>query len=687
MNAVKSVFKQQVVGLKVYLIKCYVQVISLRGKNTFFVHSTFSITVMLSSSRKSSSRDASALGSSGFSSNLEDNFASPHHNSNLAGSSHSSVNGFLTQHPSPSPSFTSHSTNPIHPTPNFVPPPRGNLGLLPPCPNRPTSSPCHQDASGVRSTRETTSSSIHPIQDPNFKSKEMSPSQSQPQKTNLKPTWVDVAVLPRIPKIKREGSNFTNDGTSQGGNYDSNRVFVCKGGSSSSSGAGNGSGLPEGSMNSLSGDKGRQQSVDQQKSHSDSQAQRNQPDRASSSSAFSNSFSSSSSGTSASQPQHALFSSSSAVSFRIKSSRNSWHAKRLNSTSFPTGSSKKEKEEEAKKKQLHNDKRKLLISHAAVNEEQDDDDDDNNTYDPFNPTLSDPSTSGDEAVSPSFYRSRLCATHEKKSRFSETKDPFSNDQDLVHVKTETQEAEEEEEEEEPGSSLNTVSQNIKFSEHCVKVEEESELVDVNIEQQTVSPETNIKQEPNSDESEKEESEKHDGRIESESEIKSEVTSTTPPVQQSFDQINIEQKAQGENGHSAKSSSSSLLNYRDDSSASRSTAAKKRQQEHVKSDFPSCSKSPAKDLDSKKQTSKASKERRSSSSETDRDRREYQQGSDKRSRNKEKCKDSRSRRSRSRERRRAHSSSDSSQSNSPDRTQRKRRWSQSRSTDETRRRSR
>ncbi|XP_037539335.1 PHD and RING finger domain-containing protein 1 [Nematolebias whitei] len=640
---------------------------------------------MLSSSRKSSSGDASALGSSGFSSNMGDNFSSPHHNSNLPGSFHSSVNGLLTQQSTPSPSFTSHSANPIHPTPSFIPPLRGNVGLPPPCPNRPTSSPCHQDANGVRSTRETTSSSVHPIQDSNFKSKEVTPSQSQPKKTSLKPTWVDVAVLPRIPKIKREGSNSTNDGTSQSGSYDGNKVFGCKGGSSSSSGANNGSGLPEGSINSLSGDKGRQQSVDQQKSHSDSQTQQNRPDRASSSSSFSNSFSSSSSGTSASQPQHALFSSSSAVSFRIKSSGNSWRAKRLSFASpFPTGSSKKEEEEEAKKKQLHKDNQKLLTSKAAANEEQDDGNNNNNVYDPFNPTLSDPSTSGDEAVSPSFYRRPLFATRERRTRFSETKDPVSNQQDLVHVKTETQETEEEEEEE-PGSALNTVSQNIKLLDNSVQVEEESELEDANIEKQTVSPETNVKQEPNSDESEQEESEEYDGRIKSENEIKSEVTSATPPVQQSFDQI--EQKVEGESGHGAKSSSRSLLNYRDDSPASRSTTTKKRQQEHIKSDLPSCSKSPSKDLDSKKKTSKASKEQQSSSSETDRDRREYRHGSDKRSRNKEKYKDGRSRRSRSRERRRAHSTSDSSQPNSPERTRRKRRWSQSRSADETRRRSR
>ncbi|XP_017278545.1 PHD and RING finger domain-containing protein 1 isoform X2 [Kryptolebias marmoratus] len=651
--------------------------------------------MMLPSRRKSSSSgDVSALGSPGFSSNMGDDSTSPHHDGSLPGSSHSSVNGLLTQNSFPPASFMPHSANPSKPTPHSNLSPRRNLGLLPPCPNRPTSTPHLHDANGVRSSRETSSSSVHPIQDTNFKSKGVTPSQSQPKKAPVKPMWVDVSVLPRIPKIKRESSNITNDGTSHGGSYGSNRVIGSTGNSSSSSGASSGSGLPEGSMNNFSGDKGRQQSVDQQKSRSDSQAQRNRPDRASSSSAFSNSFSSSSSsssssGTSASQPQHALFSSSSSVSFRINSSGNSWHAKRLNiKSSSSTGSNIKEKwrkkEEEIKKKQLHKDKQKLLKSHA-VSEEQDDD---NNIYDPFNPTLSDSSSSGDEAESPGLYRSPLHATHEGRGRISETKDSVPNKRDLVHVKPETQETELSQEA--PGTSLNAVSQKRKFSEHRVKVEEESEWVDVNTEKQAASPDTNIKQEPSSDESEKDESEGHDGRIKSGSEIKSEMTSITPPVQQSIDQINMDLKAEGESGHDSEAPSSSPLKYRDDSSASSSTTTKKRQQEHIKSDFASCSKSPTRDLDHKKQTSKASKEQQSSSSETDRGRRddlshEDHQGSEKRSKKKEKDKDRSSRRSRSKERRNSHSTSDSSQSNSPDRTQRRRRWSRSRSADKTRKR--
>lgn len=486
--------------------------------------------------------------------------------------------------------------------------------------------------------------------------------------------WVDVAVLPRIPKIKRESSNITNDGTSQGGSYDSNRS------KSSSSCARNGSGLPEGCMNNLSGDKGRQQSVDQQKSRSDSQAQRSRPDRASSSAAFSNSFSSSSSGSSASQQQqHASFSSSSAVSFRINSSGNSWHAKRLNiASSFPTGSNVKEKED-TKKKQLHKDKQKLLTSHAAFSEEQND----NNTYDPFNPTLSDSSNSSDEMKSPSLYRSPRCVRNEGRAHISETMDSLPNKQDMVRVKTETQETEVSQEE--PGSVLNTASQNVKFSDLWVEAEEESELVDVNTEKPSKSPETNIKQEPYSDESEKEESESRDVRIKRENEIKSKTTETAPPVRQSIDQIKNEQKTEGESVNDAKAPSSSLVNYDDDSSSSSSSSTKNRQQEHVKSEFRFCPKSPSKNSGHKKQTSKASKEQPSSSSETDRARKEYQHGSEQRSKRKDEYKDSRSRRSRSRERRRAHSTSDSSQPNSPDRTRRKTRRSRSQSADEARRR--
>lgn len=614
---------------------------------------------MLSSSRKGSSGEASVLGSPGFSSNMGDNSASPHHS--LPGSSHSSVNGPLIQNSSPSPSFMPHSANPTQLTPQFNPQPRRNLGVLPPCPNRPSSSLC-QNTNGVKTSRETTPS-IHPVQDSNFKRKE---SQSQPKKTPVKPMWVDVAVLPRIPKIKRESSNIPNDGTTQGGSCDGSQS------KNSSSSARNGSGLPEGCMNNLSGDKGRQQSVDQQKSHSDSQAQRSRPDRASSSAAFSNSFSSSS-GTSASQQQHASFSSSSSVSFRINSSGNSWHAKRLNiASSFPTGSNVKDKED-TKKKQLHKDKQKLLTSHAAFSEEQND-----NTYDPFNPTLSDSSNSSDEMKSPSWYRSPQCVRNEERARISETKDSLPDKQDMVCVKTETQDTEISEEE--PGSAQNTGSQNVKVSEFWVEAEEDSELKDVNTEKPKESPETNIKQEPYSDESEKE-SESHDGRIKSESENKG----TTPPVQQSTDQIKIEQKTEEEAGDDAKAPRSSLVNYDDDSSASSSTSTKNMQQEHVKSEFRFCPKSESKDSGHKKQTSKASKERRSSSSETDRGRREYRHGSEKRSKRKDEHKDSRSSWSQSRERRRAHSSSDSSQPNSPDRTHRKRRRSQSRSADEARRR--
>uniref|UniRef100_A0A1A8S1Q4 PHD and ring finger domains 1 n=1 Tax=Nothobranchius rachovii TaxID=451742 RepID=A0A1A8S1Q4_9TELE len=595
-------------------------------------------------------------------------FSSSRHNGNIPGSSHTSPNGTLSQNSSHLPSLANH----IQPTPLNLPP-RGNLSFPPINPNVSVLSPRHWENSEVGVPREA-ASSVQPTQDSTFKSKGVAPSQSQTKKASVKPTWVDVSVLPRIPKIKRESGNVISNGACHGGTYGSNRVGS-DGGSTS-----NGSGLPESSMSSLSGDKGKQQSVDQQKGHTGGQAQKSRPERTSSSSAFSNSFSSSSSssGTSASQSRHASFSSSSSVSFRINSSGNSWHARHLSMTSSSSGSNVwerwKDEEQEVKKKRLHKDKKELIAFRNTFSEESDD----NNIYDPFNPTQSESSNSGGEAESPRLKRSPQSATRERKSSVLENANGSDmSEADLVQLKTETRETEVSQEE--PGCARISVSQERGFSEDCVKVKQESELTDLNTE--TVFFYNKFKKEPSSEESDGEESESYDGRVKKEREVKTDAKDNAAPARHSFDQLDTEQKVEDEHAeHLGRS-----FNFQDDSSASTSTATKKKQTEEAKSDSTSCSKHPLKDSGHKKPTYKTSKEQQSGRFETDAGRREDHHGSDKGGKKKERDRDRNSRRSQSRERRRVRSSSDSSRSSSPDATRRRRRHSRSRSTDRTRKR--
>ncbi|XP_043979463.1 PHD and RING finger domain-containing protein 1 isoform X2 [Gambusia affinis] len=617
-----------------------------------------------SSRNTSSSSDTSTLNSPGCSYNLGDNSASLHHNGNPSGSSPTSVNGLLTPH---LPSFMPSSAN------HYQPRPRSDLtsGVnpsLPPHPNRPVA------ANGMRALTEMPSSSAHPIQVSNFRDKGTTLSLSQPKKAPVKPTWVDVSVLPRIPKIKRENSSVTNDSTGHGGLSDSSR------GSRNSAGAGDGSGLPKSGMNSLSGDKGRQQSVDKQKGHSD--GHKNRPERAGSSSAFSNSFASSSSTPPASQTRHASFSSSSAVSFRINSSGNSWHARRLSITSSSSARSNvkeqwREKEEEAKKKQMHKDKKTLLASRTVAKEQD-------NIYDPFNPTLSDSSSSSDETEPTSMnFSSQFGTNRGKRSTLGSNKGSVPRRWDAIQVKTESEETEFSQEV--PRSSQLTVTPEIMFTADCIKVEKKSDLAEVKQEKQKFFIDTVIKKEPSSDECES-----SDDRVVSESEIKIESADSTSLSYQHVKHIKAEENPQQNSGLSAEMSSRSLLNYRNNSSPSCSGSILKKQMEETKSeDSPTCSSTLMGDLGHRKQTSKSSKNQHPSSSETDI--REDLHALDKEGKKKEreKCreKDRSSRRSRSRERRKAQSTSDSSQPNSPDRVYRKRQRSRSQSKDETKRRSR
>lgn len=618
-------------------------------------------------SKSISSGDTSTHINPVMSPNQGDSSLSPHYNGDLPGSSHSSMNRPFSQSSSHLPTHMPSSASHIQPSAHS-----GHPSLQPRHSIRPSHLPGHR---GTRAP--SPSSSIHPSLDSSSKSKGIAPSHSQHKKAPTKPMWVDVSVLPRIPKIKRESGGITND---------TNRSSSgSRGNSSNSTTRRNGYSMPETGVNSLAGDKGRQQSVDQQKGRNGGQTQRQRPDGAGSSSTFSNSFSSSSSssGSSASQPRYSSSSSSSSsVSFRINSSGNSWNSRRLSSgSSSASGGSMqepwREKEDEERKRQLHRDKQMLLASRPLVNKEQES----NNIYDPFNPTLSDSSSSDDEDESTSLDGSSRRATHEGKApSLGNKEDSVQSKQDLVHVKTETQEFAISEEQPRRASTQDTISQEIRCSEEYAKVENESRLVDTKAEKRTTLLDTKVKKEPGLDVAG--EAKRFGDSVRS---MNSRTEDTKPPVHHSLDIVKTEREALEE--RSAGTPSSASPNCKNDSSASSSAPTKKKQKGDTKSDFKSCSKSPSRDLDLKKKTCHASKQRRSSSPETDRGRRVDHPASGQGCRQKEKEKDRErsSRRSRSRERRRAHSASESSQSTSPDRTRRKRRRSRSRSKD--RRRSR
>ncbi|XP_044049075.1 PHD and RING finger domain-containing protein 1 isoform X3 [Siniperca chuatsi] len=638
-------------------------------------------------SKNSSSEDASTQINLGMSPNQGDSSLSLHYNGDLPGSSHRSMNRPFLQSSSRLPSYMSSSANHIQSSPHSDLPPRDHLSLQPPRPIRPTHTPGHRGTNGVRAPSPF--SSIHPTLDSSSKSKGMDPSQSQSKKAPTKPMWVDVSVLPRIPKINRGSSGITNDGTSQGGSSGSNRSSSSRGSSSNSTTSSKGYDMPETGMNNLAGDKGRQQSVDQQKGKADGQAERHRPDGAGSSSAFSNSFSSSTSstGSPASQPRYSSSSSSSsAVSFRINSSGNSWRSRRLSVASPSTSGDSmqehwREKKDEARKRQLHRDKQMLLASHTPVNKEQDS----NNIYDPFNPTLSDSSSSDDEAENTSLDGIFRHSTHERKApSLGNKRGLVQSKQDLLHVKTETQEIKVSQEEPMGSSAQETISREVRCSEEYIKVEKESTLVDTETEKQTALPNIKVKKEPGLDDAG--EAERFGHSVKS---LNSEIADTTLPVHHSLDLKTERETLEEESGQSVGTPNSPPPYCKNNnSSASSSAPTKKKQKAETKSDSKSCSKSPLRDLGHKKKTLQPSKERHTSSSETDRGRRgdNHASGQGGRQKEKEKDRERTFRQSRSRERRRAHSSSENSQSNSPDRACRKRRRSWSRQ-DKDRRRSR
>nr|XP_055048280.1 PHD and RING finger domain-containing protein 1 isoform X1 [Misgurnus anguillicaudatus]XP_055048281.1 PHD and RING finger domain-containing protein 1 isoform X1 [Misgurnus anguillicaudatus]XP_055048282.1 PHD and RING finger domain-containing protein 1 isoform X1 [Misgurnus anguillicaudatus] len=207
---------------------------------------------------------------------------------------------------------------------------------------------------------------IRGLSDTQHQDKGSTPRQPPVKKPPPKPVWVDVSILPRIPKIKKEG---TSSGNNSGG----------------------GSSLPESSVTSLAGNTGRAHTVDQQGTSNREpdrrvDAQRQRPDRAGASSTFSSSFTSTSSSVGASSNSRP---SSSSVSFRINSSGNPWHARRLSASG---GTLPGNNEETVKR----NDKRKkMMMSFRSQSKEVK-----KETYDPFDPTGSDSSDNEPENQGP-----------------------------------------------------------------------------------------------------------------------------------------------------------------------------------------------------------------------------------------------------------------------------------------------
>ncbi|XP_010772430.1 PHD and RING finger domain-containing protein 1 isoform X2 [Notothenia coriiceps] len=583
-------------------------------------------------SNDNSSGDASTQISPMMSPNQGDSSPSLPYNVDQPGSSHSYTNRPLSQSSSHLPLHTPLQTGQIRPSSQL------------PLPIRPTHPHGHQRSNGAPSPSLST------------KSKEMASSQSQ--KAPAKPMWVDVSVLPRIPKIKRESGDVTNNGTNQDVRDRSSSSSSSRGSSSNSTTSRHGHSLPETGMNSLAGDRGRQQSVDQQKGRAE--GQRQTPEGPGSSSAFSNSFSSSSSssmGSSASQSRYSSSaSSSSSVSFRINTSGNTWQPRQVGSSSLPVAGSstqptRAQKENEAKKRQLHRDKQKLLASRTAVKQEESSD----TIYDPFDPTLSDSSSSDNEAESARLHGSCQNATHEEKA--SSLVKKSQRQQDLVTVKTESQDIEVSQEEPMRADAQESTSQEVRFSETYVKVETKSRLIDMKSEKTTSLLASKVKIEL--------------GLVDAGgaeiigSSVESEKTEdTSPPVQHRLDLFKT--KREEESAQRAVTPNTAPR----DPSASSSTPIKKEQKPETKSDSKSSHKS--RDLGQKKKTFQASKERRSKSPETDRGKRGDRQASGPGGRQKEKS----SRRSRSRERTGAHSVSESSQSPVRKRPKRQRSCSQS-----------
>ncbi|XP_043083476.1 PHD and RING finger domain-containing protein 1 isoform X2 [Puntigrus tetrazona] len=279
-------------------------------------------------------------------------------------------------HSSPGSSFTPQNptSQPIHSPhiPHSHPSPLGHPQLNPGAPHRPvTLNPPRSVNSNL-----STNGKSHPFSRiPNRLSDSPHQDKDGPvrhlpiKKPPPKPVWIDVSVLPRIPKIKRDSTSSANSSS----------------GSSSST-------LPGPSANSLAGNTGRERTVDQQGTGVSQQnrtmdAQRQRADRTGASSSFSSSFTSTTSSFSASSNSRP---SSSSVSFRINASGNPWQARRLPAS----GGTLPEDDEKSTIKRNNKSKQMLLSLRAKVKEEK------SEVYDPFNPTGSDSSDTEPENEGP-----------------------------------------------------------------------------------------------------------------------------------------------------------------------------------------------------------------------------------------------------------------------------------------------
>ncbi|XP_051975657.1 PHD and RING finger domain-containing protein 1 [Xyrauchen texanus] len=258
---------------------------------------------------------------------------------------------------------------PIHssPLPCSHPSPMGHPQLYPGAPHRPIALNPPRPVNGHLNTNEIRGQPISRMSnspsDSHHQDKGSTARQPPIKKPPPKPVWVDVSVLPRIPKIKRECTSSVNSSSS----------------------------LPESSVTSLAGNSGRQHTVDQQGTSTSQQsramdAQRQRPERTGVSSTFSSSFTSTTSSFGASSHSQP---SSSSVSFRISSSGNPWHARRLPAS----GGTMPAKDEEFIKR--NNKSKRLLLSLKPQAKEVK-----SEVYDPFNPTGSDSSDNEPENEGP-----------------------------------------------------------------------------------------------------------------------------------------------------------------------------------------------------------------------------------------------------------------------------------------------
>ncbi|XP_061773603.1 PHD and RING finger domain-containing protein 1 isoform X2 [Nerophis ophidion] len=542
------------------------------------------------------------------------------------------------------------SVNHTEPSQHRDLPLRGHLRIQQPRTNIP--SPSFGVQRVGEGSREAASSSRHLNQD--SKNKTLLP-KSQPTKAPTKPMWVDVSILPRIPKIKRESSDVAKHHSS---NIEHNDKSPTRN---------NTSGMPETALISFAGDENRNHHVVPQQSSTGCQAQRQ-----GTSQAFSNSFSFSSSTGSQLCNSSVSSQSSSSVSFRINSSGNSWHSRRLSLPSSSTcgnwgKNDMRKKSDETRKRQLHRDKEKLLASRTAASNNEES----NDIYDPFNPTASDSSSSDNEGESlgSSFRQLNTLPS----SVFS--RDVAQSKQKLFGVKIQTQENVISQEETRI-ANLQTLPEVASSFSEAVKVEKNNVLVDSKTDNQAALSDIMVKREQGPADSDEDAISGHGVRNDS----SSETPDISVPVHHSLDNIKTEE----EGGQKAVSPNP---DKKTDYSGSGLHSVKRKPKEEITSDS-RCSQrdlaneeNPSPSLPSKQQSFS------SSTAESDRGKTKDHHESSKDDRQKKMDRDRASRRSRSRERR-TRSLSESAASSSPERIHRKRKQkSRSGSSSSSRERSR